>query len=138
MVATADAALRPQSVRLWALRARADADVLEFCVQRSASPRFFANLSSGGRVALNAIEVDSYRSRTFKGFCRICEHAPDPAFVEQSLSAMQRAFAGVGMTEDSVQRILAHSDPPGVMVALSLEVDSVFDQSPKQGAGARL
>ena len=138
MVASTDALRRPQSVRLWALRARAESDVLEFCVQRSGSPKFFANLSNGGRVALNAIEVDSYRSRTFKGFCRISESAPDPAFVEESLGAMARAFTGVGMSEDSVQRMLSHSDPPGAMVALWLEVDSVFDQSPKQGAGARL
>jgi hypothetical protein len=62
----------------------------------------------------------------------------DDAALEQSLVALNRAFHAVGMPPDTAQRLLGHCTAPHDMVVLSLSVESVFDQSPKPGAGARL
>jgi hypothetical protein len=138
MVSSVDGAGQPQLARIWAARPHAEPDVIEIYVQRSASPRLLGAISSSGRAALNLIEVFTYRSRLFKGRCAVAEAAVDVASLDENLAALSRVFHGVGMPLDAAERMLAHSAVPRDMVVLALTVDSVFDQSPKPGAGARL
>jgi hypothetical protein len=137
-VATVDASGQPQLARVWAVRVDDRHDVIEVYVQRSSSLAFIAGIASGGRAALNLIEVCSYRSRMFKGACEVSPAEPDAVFLEENLTALNRAFGGVGMAAGSAQSMLSHSDAPRSMVALRLTVECVFDQSPKSGAGGRL
>jgi hypothetical protein len=137
-VATVDASGQPQLARVWSVRVEAGRDLIEIYVQRSSALAFAAGLASRGRAALNLIEVSSYRSRLFKGACEISPAAPDAAFLEENLTALNLAFSGVGMAAGSAQRMLSHSDAPHSMLALRLTVESVFDQSPKSGAGGPL
>ncbi len=138
MIAAVDRSGRPQLARVWALRAANERDVIEVYVQRAASQALVESLSNGGRAALNLIEVTTYRSRMFKGACEVSTHEPDSAFLDENLAALNRAFHSVGMPSDAAHRMLWHSEEPTRMVELRLSVDSVFDQSPKPGAGARL
>jgi hypothetical protein len=137
-VATVDRSGQPQLARVWATRLRDRGEVIEIYVLRSASPSLLDGLVGGGRAALNLIDVGSYRSRTFKGACEVGQLEPDPEFLQTYLNAMDRAFVGVGMPPGAVELMLSHCDEPRSMIALWLAVDSVFDQSPKPGAGVRL
>lgn len=135
-----DANGSPRIARIWAARPLDGSDVIELCVQRSSAVAVLDALDGRARLrgALNLIEVTTYKSRMFKGACERSPADADPAFVEASLTATGRAFASVGMSADALERMLAHGDAPRAMVSLRLVVESVFDQSPKPGAGARL
>ena len=137
-IASVDRRHQPQIARVWSVRALGDSDQILVYVLRAASSALLEGIESSGRAALNLIEVSSYRSRLFKGTCRVSPEPIDAAFLDLSLAALNRAFHGVGMAPDTVERILAHSDAPRDMIALCLTVESVFDQSPKPGAGKRL
>lgn len=138
MIASVDAGQQPQLARVWAARVHEQADVIEVYVQRLASARLCEAIASSGRAALNFIEVSTYRSRMFKGRCAVAPATADEATLEESQGELNRVFHSVGMPRDAVERMLAHAAAPREMVLLSLSVDSVFDQSPKRGAGARL
>jgi hypothetical protein len=136
-LASVDVRQQPQIARIWMARPTSG-DVIEVYLLRSASLAVVNAVVSSGRAALNLIQVATYRSRTFKGRCEVSPVGVDDAIVEQSLIALNRAFHEVGMRPDTAQRLLGHCAAPRDMVALTLSVESVFDQSPKPGAGARL
>ncbi len=136
-IAVVDADGMPQLARVWAARAPDDGDLLEVYVQASSARGLLDALDRPRRAALNLIEVTTYRSRAFKGACELSLRDPDPAVIEEWIAAVARAFESVGLPPDATQRMLAHGGDPE-MVALRLAVESVFDQSPKPGAGARL
>jgi hypothetical protein len=138
VMATADSSRQPQIVRVWAARALPGRDVLEVYTQRSVSDAWLEALTRSGRAALNLIDVPTYRSRMFKGPCEPSSEGPEAGFLNASLAAFNRAVSAVGMAADTAQRIMNDGGAPGSMVALVLTVESVFDQSPKPGAGARL
>jgi hypothetical protein len=128
---------RSELTRLWAVRAREGRDELEAYVLRCASSDLLANLVNGGRAALNLIHVPTYSSRMFKGDCSISTLEMDQRFVDTCISEAGAAFESIGMPPGTLATMLSHYDSHE-MVGLLLEVDSVFDQSPKPGAGARL
>jgi len=138
MIAAVDRSGQPQMARVWAVRGPKAGDVIEVYVQRAASRALVESLTNGGRAALNLIEVTTYRSRMFKGACEVSKRETDSAFLDENLAALNRVFHSVGMPVDAAQRMLSHSAEPLAMVELRLSVDSVFDQSPKPGAGARI
>jgi len=137
VVCTVDAAGRPQIVRHWGVRARAVADELEFYLCAAASVPCLLSLGQPTRVALNLIELPSYRSRTFKGQSIAVDATVDPDFLALSVEAAGRAMHSVGMARDAAERMLGPAEPAR-MVAVRMTVDSVFDQTPKPGAGCAL
>jgi hypothetical protein len=137
-IVAADAASRLQSARVWAARPLEGRDVVELYVVREGASRLVESVSRNGRAAANLIDVPTYRSRTFKGRCTLSETALDVRFLDECVRAMDVDFASVGLGPGAAERMLAHFASPREMVALALHVDSVFDQSPKPGAGARL
>jgi hypothetical protein len=137
VVAAVDADARPQLARHWGVRLLPENDVLEFYLTKVAGERCLRVFATGARAALNLIEVPSYRSRMFKGRCTVSHAAIDTAFFAESMAATNRAVHGVGMPLDTCERIMGNVGPEH-LVALRLVVDSVFDQTPKPGAGAPL
>jgi hypothetical protein len=137
VVTVADDDGQPEIVRFWAVRPLDDSDVVEVFLQRATAARLLEVLADGRRAALNAVEVSSYRSRLLKGFCTRLTGDVDQAFATESIAAQSRAFASVGMPADAARRILSHGEQSS-LVGLRIEVDCVFDQSPKPGAGAPL
>lgn len=136
-IAVAEGPSAVEIVRFWALRFREGSNILDIYVQRSAAERALAMLAGGARAALNAIEVETYRSRQFKGDCIVSQDHVDGTFLAACIAAQQRAFGRVGLPENAAERMLAQAGSPA-MVGLSLAVDAIFDQSPKRGAGAPL
>jgi hypothetical protein len=136
-LAAVDAEQQPQIARVWMARA-AEGDVIEIYVLRSASLALVEAVARRGRAALNLIHVATYRSRLFKGRCEISSASVDEAVLERSLNALNHVFHEVGMPPDAALRLLGHCSTPRDMVVLSLSVESVFDQSPKPGAGGQL
>jgi hypothetical protein len=137
-IASVDRQGQPQMTRVWSVRTSQEPEQLVLYVLRAASSGLLEGIQNSGRAALNLIEVATYRSRLFKGTCSVSPDGVDAAFLELNLQALSRAFQGVGMAPDTVERILGHSDAPRDMLALCLSVESVFDQSPKPGAGQQL
>jgi hypothetical protein len=138
VIAITDSDGSPLVARVWAARAIDGCDVIEVFVQRSSALPLLGALAESCRAALNLIEITTYRSRMFKGSCELASHEADPVFGDASVAALGRAFHSVGLPPDGAERMLAHGGVPRTMVALRLTVESVFDQSPKPGAGARL
>lgn len=137
-VATSDPLGQPEIVRVWAARCDPSRDRIEIYVQRSCAQRFLEYVTPGSRAALNLIGVSTYRSRSFKGLCTPHDVPIDPQWLETCLAAQGRSFVGVGLPEDAVERMLSYSATPRAMLAFQIDVDSVYDQSPKKGAGEKL
>lgn len=136
-LAVADSACTTHSARIWAARALEGEDIVEIYVLREVASPVVDAVAKGGRAAANLIEIPSYRSRSFKGRCAPYPEIDD-SFLEQCLRAVNARFQQVGMGADAVAKMLGHYTPPHEMMSLRIEVDSVFDQSPRPGAGARL
>jgi hypothetical protein len=137
-IAVTDADGLPRIARVWGAQVVGESDVLEVYVQRASARGLCEVLARGARTAVNLIECSRYRSRLFKGRGVLYEGTTDPTFVDESIAAMGRAFAEVGLSTDAAERMIAHADAPRAMARILLAVDSVFDQSPKKGAGSRL
>ena len=140
VLATADASGSPEIARVFAYHAATDQDAIQLWLLRSTADKIVRNLAAGARAAFNAIEIPSYRSRTFKGWGTVVRDISeaDGALIVECLAAMGRSFARVGMRDDAVARMIAHAGEDRSWVSVLLCVDSVYDQSPKPGAGARL
>jgi hypothetical protein len=137
-IASVDSQGDPQIVRVWSARAAAEPNDIDVYVLRDSASAFLDGLNGGARVALNLIEVLTYRSRMFKGSCRHVDESIDGPLVEACKSAMNDVFEAVGMGKNVVDRMLSHAGDPAALIALRVTVESVFDQSPKPGAGGRL
>ena len=138
VVTVVDGEGSPRLARIWGARVLEGTDVIEARVQRACAGPLIEALSEPRRGALNLIEVRTYRSRTFKGRCTLLPDGIDVPFVDPAIAEVGRAFHSVGLPADVAQRMLMHATEPHAMIVLHLAVESVFDQSPKPGAGARL
>jgi hypothetical protein len=136
VIAVADDGGRPQIVRCWAVRARGE-DRVEVYVQRAVAATLLAIVGEGRRAAINLVEVASYRSRTIKGHLTPWHGPLDQALVDASIAAQGQAFASVGLPVGGAERMLSYGGCRE-MAALVMHADSVFDQSPRPGAGAAL
>ena len=137
MVAATDASGRPQLARVWAQTVDADGALVVF-VARSAPGAFFEAIAARGRVAVNLIELPSYRARTFKGACRVVDSVRDDPEVVASLDALGRVLESVGMHPGAPAAMLAYFEDPTSMAVLRIDDDAIFDQTPGPRAGERL
>lgn len=137
-LAIIDARGEPCIARIWAARAHGASDVIEIYLQRGSATSLLEALDAPRRGALNLIEVNTYRSRTFKGPCELSREPVDVPFSDASVDAVGRVFHSVGMPVDAAPLMLGHAEEGRDMVAVCLTVETVFDQSPKPGAGAPL
>jgi hypothetical protein len=135
-IATVTQSLQPQMARVWAARALPALDVIEVYSLRSHVLALLEGHTNGRRIALSLIDVATYRSRMFKGTYDVSRGQHNAAVLEESLAAFNRVVSALGMATDTAERILAHDDAPRLLVPLQITVESVFDQSPKPGAGA--
>lgn len=131
-----DDKLRPETTRVLLAVAEPGTDVIRFVVANPFSQRFLACVASQPRVALVATIVHNYAALQFKG--RVLETLPateaDLAGVEAYAARFGELVAHVGI--DPAQYLPTWVQGPYTTVRL--EVESVFDQTPKLGAGARV
>jgi hypothetical protein len=100
------------------------------------APAARANTPVGAAVALLVTDITTYRSIQLKGHVTIASEertAGDIALLHRHVEAFCRASAQVG-----IDPLLAPNVFPDDVVALVLEVDSMFDQTPGPGAGHRI
>jgi hypothetical protein len=129
---------RPEAARVWVVRTHAGADVLDIAIARSASRVMLRNLEQNPQAALNLAAPITYRSAQFKGPCAECFNPPDADYIEAWMASVDEQMQAVGLPPGSPARMLGNYGPGFDMAWLSMRVVSVYDQSPKPGAGSRL
>lgn len=139
VVCTADESRRPDTMRLWAARAEDEGSALRFVVIASDGDRITRNLSENPVASVTLVSPETYRSIQLKGPC-----APSPerrlseAYVAQAITAFSRACAAVGIRGEAGPRLMSYYEAPDRLMELCLEIDAIFDQTPRPGAGKTL
>ena len=135
IVATRDDQLRPQIVRAWGISVADDGTELTLCVEAAAGSRTRANLEANGSVAATFSQPTTYRTVQIKGE-RVALAEPSAeqlAAVEEHLEAFGREVEQVGMPADAGRRLIDRR-----LVAMTLAVRELYDQTPGPNAGAPL
>jgi hypothetical protein len=130
-IGTADASCAPTIGRAWGLRVR-QGHLVRALIGADASTT--ANLQRGARIAVLLIDVATYRSVQLKG--SIVDIEPPTAsdrdvydvYVSEFVAALRAADRHTPTDE-----VL-----PAQLVAVTVDTDAVFDQTPGPGAGRAL
>ena len=132
MAATRDARLRPETVRVLALEARAGEEEMTIYLPDAVSARMVENLRDNGRIAVVASDPMDNRSVQLKGAMVSCQPASDlqRAPADAYRAKMARALAQVGVPQAILFRAQfwpAH--------AVRFKVEGIFLQTPGPAAG---
>lgn len=136
-LATANVKLEPWFTRTILVEAKAGATTLDVYFPKVTSERPLADIRENSRAAVVVVDITNFKSRQYKGkiigkrdatgddISRMqAQHArPVPVFLQ---------FWGQGAA-DGWQRYVV--DPA---VCVTMEIEAIFDQTPKPGAGARI
>lgn len=126
----------PEVVRVIAAHDVPGTDDVCFVVDAAASGAFLANLPSGGRAALVAAQIPSHLTVQYKGSVLSVDAAsPESAAEAEAYVVAFSALVGqMGFDPARFEGALRGSD----LRVVRMRVDSVFDQTPRVGAGALL
>jgi hypothetical protein len=134
MVATRDAELWPEIVRGWGPGLREDRRTLDLCLNAPAGSAARANLEANGAIAINCTRPSTYRAMQLKG--RVIEvREPgegDLARAREHAAAFTADTAKVGAPAPSAYYIRA------IDLAVTVEIEELYDQTPGPAAGRRL
>jgi hypothetical protein len=135
IVATRDDQLRPQIVRAWGVSVSTERTELTLCVEAPDGSPTRANLEGNGSVAATFSQPTTYRTVQIKGEAVALAEptAEQLAAVEEHLEAFGREVEQVGMPADAGRRLIDRR-----LVAVSLAVRELYDQTPGPNAGAPL
>ena len=135
LVATRDAALRPEVQRAVGAVVSADRASLTVYLTRGVSDRTLANLENNGQIALSSSRPYDHRGIQIKGRMLSIRDSTEADRVPQ-----ERYLAGfvenvyiVGLPRSVMRQLRIY---PSVAVTMSIE--NVFVQTPGPGAGRRL
>lgn len=95
--------------------------------------RTIENLRGGGRLAVNASDVRTLKSVQVKGRTRLVEQ-PTPADIELCRRYVEEFFRTVHEADGTPVELLAAMAPASV-IAVEVDVEAVFDQTPGPTAG---
>jgi hypothetical protein len=130
-IGTADGSRAPTIGRAWGLRVR-DGHLVRALVGADAATA--ANLEPGGRIAVLLVDIATYRSVQLKGSI-VSVEAPTPSdrdvhdrYVDEFEAALRAADRHTRL--DAVL--------PVELLAVTIDADAVFDQTPGPGAGRPL
>ena len=135
VVATRDGRMRPSLQRGWALMVSEDGREVTVCVSAAPGSRTRENLERNGAVAVTCSRPTTYRTVQVKGrVVAIGEVSPEQrAGAEAHADAFSREVQELGLPSDTGRRLL-DSD----LVAVTIAVDELYDQTPGPKAGSRL
>ena len=124
----------PEVTRVLSARVEAGCDVIRVVVATAFSERFLEFARAHARASLVAVVVSTYRTYQFKGRVVGLEDATpdDVAAVDAYAKGFGELVKHVGI--DPVRYLPTIAAPP--YTVLRLEVDAIFDQTPRVGAGA--
>jgi hypothetical protein len=136
VLATRDAALRPQIGRAWGPLVSDGGHTLTLCVEARAGSRVRENLDSLTEAAVNATQPSTYRSVQMKGQVT----AVTEPIAEQVAAAKEHfaAFAADASEVGIPPRMAPRFFHPQVLVAVTLAVHEAYDQTPGPAAGGTL
>jgi hypothetical protein len=135
IVATVDADGLPDGTRGWGLQVLPDGEHVRVLLSSNAS-RSLDNLGTTGAIAITATHFVTLESVQLKGRLVALEPATDDDRRRFERFCTE-AFEEIANVEGTPATIVARMRPPGV-VAATVTVESVFDQTPGPAAGARL
>ena len=135
-VATRDDDLRPAVARGWGPEVSADGRRLRLCVAAPEGSPARANLHGNGAVAVGFSPPTIARAVQLKGVAAsVAEpEADDLERVQRHVGRFAAEVARIGGPEHVALRMFV----PVGLLALSLSIDEVFDQTPGPTAGRRL
>ena len=135
VMATADEGMRPQVARAWGPRIGDDDETLTVCFEAPAGSPTRANLERGGTVAITFSQPSTYRTVQIKGPSTELRDPgeDDLAAVGEHVEAFSREAATVGLPPAAGPRFL-HPE----LVAMTMAIREVYDQTPGPGAGRKL
>jgi hypothetical protein len=135
---TRDAHLVPCGHRVSAWRVGAGGRTLTACLPESSAAAALEALLENGRVAITLEEAGTHETYQLKG--RYLSHRPaQPADVDLASRLRERFVKGLRILHGQpgpAERLGASVPPPAL--AVEVEVDEVFLQTPGPGAGSRL
>lgn len=139
IVGTRDGANRPELSRAWGLRVAADRTAIEVCVPLGSGARVLKNIAETRDVAVTLVQPTTYRSFQVKGNGVVVGDAcaEDLERVDRHQRAFLDEVAAVGMAGPEAAHLYDRESVPG-MATIRVTVESLFDQTPGPGAGARL
>lgn len=131
--AIASATHHPETTRALTATAEEGTDVVRFLVSRASSDRFLAAAAAGRRACIVAASLADYETLQYKGELVEVREANDDevAALRRSVDAFCALVGHVGIDPT---RYRAHLEV-APFATLRLRVDSVFDQTPRVGAG---
>jgi hypothetical protein len=135
---TRDAALIPRGHRVSAWQVDADGRTLTVFIPASSAPQLIEHLQDNGRIACTFEEVGTHETYQIKG--RYLSHRPvRPADVDYANRIRERFAKSLRSfhPDELAATMLAASVSPPVL-AVEIEVQEVFLQTPGPGAGARI
>jgi hypothetical protein len=134
VVGTVDAGGVPDASRAWGMRVDAAAGRLRALLPAD-EPRLRANLGGGGRIAVNLTHVLTLESIQVKGVVEAIE--PATAEDREHHAAYFEAFAANVRESDGSTRELVLNLRPAELMAVTVAVTEVYDQTPGPSAGAK-
>lgn len=139
IVGTRDAANNPGLSRGWGVRVLPGGAEIEVAVPLGSGAQVLENVAATGAVAITMVQPTTYRSFQVKGRGSVAGPlSPDDfARVERHQQAFIAEVAAIGMAGPEAARLFDAEAVPG-MARIRVSVESIFDQTPGPGAGARL
>ena len=131
---TRDANLRPDFCRVVG-SALSDDNVFKFYIGKKASDQATSNLDDNGRIALTMVNPFNYQCLQIKGrYIRYYEaDSLDMANIRKYLDSFGEVMKKLGIPEDS-----PYNWPHDPGLVIEMELDEVYEQTPKKGAGEKL
>jgi hypothetical protein len=135
VVGTRDAELVPDAVRAVGLRVWPGASRLTIFLATATSARAAANARSTGLLAITVSDPPTHRTYQIKGKVRDVRDAAagDRAVIEKYVDDFADILATVGMPRPLTRRLTRWP-----ALAVDLDIDEVFGQTPGPGAGNRM
>lgn len=135
IVGTVDASGMPDATRGWGLRVEPDGAHVRLLLSSNAAVTL-ANLGTTARLALTATDVATLYSVQIKGRASNVE-APTGEDIDRFERFCVEVVHRIAEVTGENTEIIVRLKPPGV-IACTVRVDEVFDQTPGPSAGACL
>lgn len=135
LVGTADERARPECTRAAGLRLDRSADRLTVFLPQNGAERTLANLAVNPRIAVTCSRMHDHRTYQLKGRVRAIAEttADDQAQQQRWLAAFIEQLAIIGTSRSTSRRWRLVPS-----VAVEIDVEEVFEQTPGPGAGRKV
>lgn len=135
LVGTRDAALRPECLRAVGAELGPDRSTLVVYVPSELAARTIANLESNGAIAVTFSQISNHHTLQVKGKLRTLRRSRknERGLQERWLAAFTEQLHMTGFSRRIGRRLRYWPS-----VALELEIDELFTQTPGPGAGRRI